>query len=982
MSADERPLPESVSELAALRCSIGAVDRYPDFPAEWGDPKAIGELWSDATLREAVLLASPVLAERTARALETGESGIPLKKRRRIHRGLLKYALRLSSRCTPFGTFAGMAMLPLGNEEPVLASEHRRLVFASRALGRRLAESVRGGPAVDLVANPAVMERGGRYVVAVMRGSVSTHDVASVRATGPVTLAREFAATPRPRRDIEDRIAARYPDVSRETVEKLVTQLIDAEVLLSTADATFFDVDVLDRLPDTARVSEIRAAIDRYASARPTESADALRALLDACRSEGEIQQDVRVDVELAARGGIPATCADDAANAVHVLTRTALFGSRDITLDEFCEQFQERYGFTLVPLVRVVDEELGIGFPRGYDDPGSVPRRVPTPEERKQRELRGRLLDRARRADADTVVITDDDLSDLPEPDQLASGYDIFLRLHRDSAGPTSTVVGANFPGGAAVGRFTPGIVRADAHARRCAAWETRWWSTERTGGTGLVADIDYACSRDGVNEVAATGKFFPATLVVNSDPTGSSGRTLRLADVHLGLVGDRVRLFLADGTPLRCQQLNMVAVQTSAKLVRLLRDISDDGIVRPYWGWGDLDDTLHYFPEVRYGSVVIAERRWRCPESVAAETDTVAAWLSEAGVGRYILVGEMDNRLHLDTRHPLHLDLLVEEIAKGHRWIHDAPDPDALGVVPDSAGRRHATEVVVTVASSTRAVKPQRAVRHPVFDGRSDAQRLLAPGGAWTYLTVRLAATLTDRVLTDFRAAVPELDGQWYFVRYRENTGGQLRVRIHRPLSELDRALEWLTEARLAGAIGEFCLPIHHRELERYGGVASLPSYERLFCLETGVMLPLLPVMAEPSAERTGIRDGIERAAGVLSGWLTGISPDEDMLRATVGVAVTGYLDELAEAAHHVKKNLRGRTVVRDEASARMESAVREFWAAPLVGAVRTPEILQSASHLMCNRLGLTRAEEFAAMWLINTEMTTKGWKNDAGR
>ena len=982
MSADERPLPESLSEFAALRCSIGAVDRYPDFPAEWGDIEAIGELWSDATLREAVLLASPVLADRTARALESGESGTPLKKRRRIHRGLLKYALRLSSRCTPFGTFAGMTMLPFGNEEPVLASEHRRLVFASRALGRRLAESVRGGSAVGLVANPAVLERGGRYVVAVMRGSASPHDVSSVRATGPVTLAREFAATPRPRRDVEDRIAARYPEVPRETVEKLVTQLIGAEVLLSTADATFFDVDVLDRLPDTERVPEIRAAIGRYASAPPTESTAALRALLNACGSEREVQQDVRVDVELTARGGISPTCAQDAAKAAHVLTRTALFGGRDITLDEFCAEFQERYGFTLVPLMRVVDEELGIGFPRGYDDPGSVPRRVETPELRAQRELRGRLLERARRAGADTVVITDDDLAGLPEPDQLASGYDIFLRLHRDSAGPTSTVVGANFPGGAAVGRFTPGIAPADVHARRCAAWETRWWSTERTGGTGLVADIDYACSRDGVNEVAATGRFFPATLVVNSDPTGRSGRTLGLADIHLGLVGERVRLFLADGTPLRCQQLNMVAVETSAKVVRLLRDISNDGIVRPYWGWGDPDETLHYFPEVRYGGVVIAERRWRCPEAVAAESDTVAAWLSEAGVGRYLLVGEMDNRLHLDTRHPLHLDLLAEEIAKGRRWVHHAPDPQALGVVRDSAGRRHATEIVVTVASSTEAVKPQRAVRYPVFDSRSDALRLLAPGGEWTYLTVRLAATLTDRVLTDFRAAVPELDGQWYFVRYRENTSGQLRLRIRRPLSELDRAFEWLTEARLSGAIGEFCLPIHHRELERYGGVGSNPSYERLFCRETGVILPLLPVMGEPSAERAGIRDGIERAAGVLSGWLTGIAPEAEMLRATVGLAVAGYLDEIEGAAHRIKKELRGRTVARDDASARMESAVREFWAAPPAGAVRTPAILQSASHLMCNRLGLTRAEEFAAMWLINTEITTKGRKNDAGR
>jgi hypothetical protein len=79
----------SVSDTVIIRCSLGTVAEYPDDPAEWGDLDAIARLWSADGIREAVLLASPVLAAQVDKLLSSSDAETPLKKRKRLHRGLL-----------------------------------------------------------------------------------------------------------------------------------------------------------------------------------------------------------------------------------------------------------------------------------------------------------------------------------------------------------------------------------------------------------------------------------------------------------------------------------------------------------------------------------------------------------------------------------------------------------------------------------------------------------------------------------------------------------------------------------------------------------------------------------------------------------------------------------------------------------------------------------------------------------------------------
>lgn len=767
-------------DAAIIRCSLATVADYPDDPAEWGDLDAIARLWSVDAMREAVLLASPVLAAQVDKLLSSTGAEVPVKKRKRLHRSLSKYALRLSTRCTPFGMFAGVAVLPVGDGEPMLGTSHIRHVRASGSVVRRLVEKTRALPHARLYPNPALTVRADRLVVSVMRRVNDTNTSASIRATGPARLAVDTATGTAARRDIEQRVADAYPAASAAKVQKLVDDLLQAEVLLCEAEPSAFDGDPLARLPDALEgVTEIRDAVARYSDASDPVSDGSLGALLRLC-STGEVQREVHVDLELEARGHVPASVVRAAHDAITALAATMAHLPAAPALDEFSQRFWERYGRTLVPLMTAVDEELGIGYPRAYatvGPPAAVEDDGPAAERR--RDLIARLLQRVTSAGADAVELTDADLAGFPEPDGIPCSFDLILGLYREPSGLRATVGGLGFPGGSTVGRFTAAMPAARNFAQRCAEFDAAWWA-DKTGGRGILCGLEYIAGSDPINEVNATAQLYPLTIAVNAGANRPVGPVLTLANIYLGYADGRVRIVLADGTPVSMRQLNMATTRASANVIRLLREISDAGTRVPFWSWGQAEVILNHLPAVEYRGVILAEQRWRYPATAEPSQAALRDWIAETGVSRYVRVGPHDNRLHLDTQHPAHLGLLLDEITAGDRWVFRAPAPDQIGVVGDHGGAMHPAEVVVTVASPSRPGVEPDLTNYPLHDPAEDKHRLLVPGGRWTAFVITATHNSHDRTLRAFADTFPELADAWYFVRYREDDRDQLRLRV----------------------------------------------------------------------------------------------------------------------------------------------------------------------------------------------------------
>jgi len=87
------------------------------------------QLWSDPLIREGLLLGSHEFYQRIDQ--EFGPAGSPVPDPGLLH-ALLRYLCRFSSRCTPFGTFAGFATGNIGSETAINLGERRDFILHAR----------------------------------------------------------------------------------------------------------------------------------------------------------------------------------------------------------------------------------------------------------------------------------------------------------------------------------------------------------------------------------------------------------------------------------------------------------------------------------------------------------------------------------------------------------------------------------------------------------------------------------------------------------------------------------------------------------------------------------------------------------------------------------------------------------------------------------------------------------------------------------
>ncbi|UEA81448.1 thiopeptide-type bacteriocin biosynthesis protein [Tsukamurella paurometabola] len=917
-----------------LRCAVRPVDAYPatKSSADRNDALAqLCELWTCSDLRAAVEVSSESLLATWASIVEGRETRE--RQIRKVWRSVLSYAIRSTTRATPFGLFGGIAVVPVvdGGEVLLDSGKHRAVVrsssFHRKAVAANRAEELNGMVAT----NPSVHLKGGRYVVRLPSSGERTQ--VSIRATPPARSAVHMAREPISAAAIVQRLSADHPDVESEVVSAMVRGLIDSDVLIPIPG-----MSVVTARPEEGEAEFLfpREAVDRVRNLR-SRAAKTRNAAL--------------VDIELAAGGGFPAELIANAAPVLDMLLRTTVIPHRSQRLHDFATRFGERFGHTLVPLRVAVDPDDGVGMPDfSADDPGTR-----AAADGKAR-LRARLIERARTSGSGSIELLDADLEDLDVDGDLVDSYDLFLHLERRGSRPvlTLTPVTSNFPAGRGIGRFTPGSEAAHRSAsRQCEREVLRSPET-------VFAQLDYVSARDGVNDVSTTAQLYPAVLAANTWPRDAA-RTLQLSDVHLALVGDHVRLFLGDGTPLELRQPNMVSPESLPEILRLLVFLTWDGAVRPYWSWGGAEQALAHLPEVVFRDVVVSRQRWRYLGADKPTAAQVRDWTSRSGVSRYVYHGEFDNRLLLDLTCAGHLELLAAGIARGSTWVTEAPSPQDLGTTVDDAGRLHSTEVVVSIAAEPL---PRTAVDYPVFDETLDGQRRIRPGGTWASLEFPVDLDDQNRILGAIGTAIGR-DADWYYVRYNDRTGRDvLRLRCRSPLDELS-ILDLLADLRSAGEIGDLVITSHHLELERYGGIDRFAKHEKRFCAESRIIAEHIDRLPAPTEEddEAGQRERIRGLAALVDGWLSATIGDEHRIHGVSRIALAGYESELGDEVHAIRRRVRGLQIEPETA----QWLTDELCDMSSIDDPIAP--LQSALHLFCNRLGMTRADEYAALWIRRT-------------
>ncbi|WP_251060975.1 lantibiotic dehydratase family protein [Streptomyces sp. ISL-100] len=241
-----------------------------------------------------------------------GRDGIKAGQLRRAALAVLRYDIRMRTRPTPFGLFAGVAT---GHFDSTAKAErgtaHRTRTHADMQWLTRIGHRLERDPAVlatlTVQAHQALARRGDRLVLT----SPSTHGVApgesgegrstvSVRRTPVVERAVAEAQAPLPYEELVRRTAEAFPGAPAERVRGLLAELVRQEILitglrppLDGGDPLHHVLRLLARVTepseDTRRIHEALLAVEDQRQAYDAQPVgggrEHLRRLLETARS-------------------------------------------------------------------------------------------------------------------------------------------------------------------------------------------------------------------------------------------------------------------------------------------------------------------------------------------------------------------------------------------------------------------------------------------------------------------------------------------------------------------------------------------------------------------------------------------------------------------------------------------------------------------------------------------------------------------------
>lgn len=843
------------------------------------------EVWALEEVAAAVEHASPILARQVKVMFAVPNPDV--RQVRRTALSVARYVLRMTSRATPFGLFAGVAPACFALEPVVRwGAGHRAVARADASWLADVIVKLESCPELfarlPLMANNVAFVRGGRLVVPYPqpRGENRTAPVeVSMLHTPAVRIAVAAARSPIRCGELAGKLATEFATAAPSTIDKLLGDLIAQRVLITGLNAPSTVIDafgyLLEQLEiagvgDVSRVAdllrqlqEINEGIARHNRAATAEVGRSIRTAVAEKMTtlSATARQPLAVDLQLDCSLSLPPQVAKEAEAAASMLASLTVYPSGRTTWKNFHNRFFERYGIgSLISLTDVVDPDIGLGFPAGYLGGEPEPR-----EPVSARDQRLLALAQAAALDGRDEIVLDKRLvAELAVGDQTRAQFPphLELRFQLLAKSPEAlrrgkfdlSLLSVSRGVGTTTGRFL-GLLEPADQEHAATVFEQLPASDPDT----LPVQLSFPPLAPADAQVTSSPELLSAviSLAEHRRPTDT---VIPLED--LAVACDSQRLYLASlSRKRRLEPAVLHALDLCAHTPPLARFLTELGraqtAVVTGFDWGTASH-LPFLPRVRYGRTIVSPARWRLDSSDLPSRDTpwsqwhdaCAAWRARRRVPPVVLLTEGDQVLKLDLGHNAHLALLRAHLnSAGHAVLTEAPTLGALGWF---GGRAHEIVVPMTTIkpSGWPALPPITTTR---LIGRDHGQ---LPGTS-TWLLAKLYSH-TERHAEILAQHLPQLWSQWdeppawWYLRYRDPQS-HLSLRIALPRAEefgptAHRVSRWTRRLRSEGLLRDVQFATSYPETGRWGTGSVMAAAEEVFGADSRVLVAQLAQPARP--------------------------------------------------------------------------------------------------------------------------------------
>jgi thiopeptide-type bacteriocin biosynthesis protein len=859
----------------------------------------MAELWRRPLMREAIYLASPSLHDR----LKLWDFRLGSRKDHELAGALYNYLTRMSTRCTPFGLCAAVSL--------VRVEAHTQLDLAHCRLQRhtRLDTSVVAALCERLASEPTLRHRlplrsnecghlvGQRwhYVDWLLSKGLRVYTLSSVEASD-VLMSVLQAATERHRTapELAAMICAANPEIPQAAALAFIDSLIENRLLIAQLEPRITGSECLPAMLQTLttnnaagpavavleQVQQRLARIDRqWPEAEPTNY-QALLQSLQPLGAELDRQRLVQVDL-YRADGGLTLSraVADEIARAAELSLR--LGASRANPLDDFCRRYRARYESRRMPLLQVLDPEIGIGDAERSADAGDLLAGVlwlGSPESSPSARLESLLLSRWRSAAPDGVeeiVLDPEDVPAFSAADRAAvapSAHALATLLAADAQALDNgdyriVLEGVLGPSAAnMVGRFAFGSPELAERLRASLAAEAQCYPD------AILAEIVHL-PQERMGNLACRPLLREYEIPMLGSSGAAAAQQISLDDLDVEVRGNNVLLWSRRLRRRVIPRMSNAHNYTSNPLglYRFLCMLQYQGQLTGRFQFPASLERLPRLPRVRCGRVILAPARWRVTAADAAQLlkadrrhiQPAMARLRQAlGLPRLTGMIDGDSIQTLDLHDPFAIEALRRSLRKRQQvdLLESACDPGSACVAhgPD----RYSHELIVplrkrpipVVRSSTPAARFDPAPP-PAQSTIAAGSRDRLPGSDWLYLRLHGSPLTLDRLLAETLAPLAEqlrqegLCSGWFYIRYGD-PDWHLRLRFQgqpqRLLSDLLPRLHTCFDQLIAEQqLSRVEIGSYQRELERYGGPEAMALCEQWFAQESRRVASLLRLL-----------------------------------------------------------------------------------------------------------------------------------------
>ncbi|PST83895.1 hypothetical protein C7T94_03880 [Pedobacter yulinensis] len=825
----------------------------------------------DETFLEAIYLASPVLHTEITKLKTT----LPVKEKetRKIYESILKYLIRASTRCTPFGLFAGTStgLIAANSNLDMRTAKILRNLRIDMDFLCGLANRLKNNRAIRrnlrFYPNTTLHKKGRNYGYIEYKYDSRqnrTFHLAEVNINPVLTHILKLAKTGPGYSDIMQDVLSTF-DITGDTVDAYLNDLIENNVLYSSIEPNVTGGDFFSKLvatvgsiaqlepslsPLAATLNTIEEELTVLRSGTPAP-ADYKRIFmlfsgLDATTSldEGKLfQMDMSRKIEglTISQGNLD--------KIIRVFSKIKSLSSPSLyttQLERFKRAFAEKYEGQTVKLTTLFNNQTGLGYKSATALSDYYHREGPVPSRLEQIALQKYI--EFIRTGADQIIIEEEDFNTeiLESLDEDCSLMFSIVDLQEDPDKSVFALQSFSLSSSNLLGRF--------AHADQLLNTQLKAALKEREEGqSSVIAEIAHL-PQSRIGNILSRPTLSAMEIEFLALSELPQENKISIDDLYVKIVNNELVLISKKLGKRIVPSLSSAHnfSKGSLDIYHFLSDLQyQNRRGMAIWDWGNLRNQK-FLPRVTYSNCILSPAKWVLDwkelSSYQAEKkcDFYESYLQLSEKYRYpmvFIVKEFDNYLTLDMSVGMCRDIAEKMLRKkGMLEVQEFLHNEKLNI-SDNFG--FANEFVIPIFGNKHISNIPPAL---LKVENNTVQRDFHAGDVWLYAKIYCKPKNQNLILGHLDKITKRLlkEGSissWFFIRYSDPKP-HLRVRLlsnGTDSSPLDKLHSGISRLISDGIITNFTIDTYSRELERYGA-ADIEKCEQSFYWNTHFVLDLL--------------------------------------------------------------------------------------------------------------------------------------------